>query len=71
MSSEKWKLGLEKGTSVVTYEEEISFSLWFCLHSVGPQWAGRMLSSLCPFRQVGELFKIWEMVGEKEKVNPG
>lgn len=27
--------------------------------------------SLCPFRRVGELFKIWEMVGEKEKVNPG
>lgn len=36
MSSEKWKLGLENGTSVVTHEGEISLSLWFCLHSVGP-----------------------------------
>lgn len=33
-------------------------------------WAGRILSPPCPFCQGGELFTIWETVGEKEKVSP-
>lgn len=52
------------------YEEEISLSLWFCPHSVGPHGQGECYP-FCPFRNVGELFKIWEWLGKREKVNPG
>lgn len=71
-SSEKWKLGLENGTPVATYEEEISLSLWFCPHSVGPSMAGRMLSSLSAhFDEWENCLRFGKWLGKKEKVNPG
>lgn len=68
MSSEKWKLELENGTSVATYEEEISLSLWFCLHSVGPSMAGRMLSSLSAhFDEWENCLRFGKWLGKRRK----
>lgn len=51
--SAKWKLGLENGTSVVTFEEKnylmspVPDPSTFT--RMAPPWAGRMLSPPCPF----------------------
>lgn len=72
-TSEKWKLGLENGTSAVTSEEEnllislVPATSTFALMT--PPWAGSMLSTPFPFLSVGEQFMIWGMVRERGKVN--
>lgn len=64
--------GVGKWDASGDQEEEISLSLWFCPHSVGPSMAGRMLSSLSAhFDEWENCLRFGKWLGKKEKVNPG